>query len=184
VQPPDRVDSLAQPPSGPLRARTNATACLSRWWLVALGVSSVAIPLGIAKGLRGRDADNCGDQLLAQILEAQAQTAALQAQVRDLQARAASLAAAAARDGVILPDLRGTIANLNQVETQVNNTQSEITRALSDISGGDCSSTQLSQVPTVFRAQQEAFAAVQSVSNRLNQSEIQYDMDPSSTRRR
>jgi hypothetical protein len=170
----------AQPAATPPQAGGGG---LSRWWLAVLGIGAVAIPLGIAKGLRGNDVDGCTDQLRTQLLDAQAQTTALQTQVRDLQTRAASLAAAAARDGVILPDLPGTIANLSQVEAQVNSTQSEITRALSDFSGGDCSSAQLSQVPTLLRAQQEAFTAVQSASNRLNRSEVQYNTDPSSTRR-
>ena len=149
---------------------------ISRAWLLVLGIGMVAIPLGIAKGLRGNDADTCGDELQTQLSQAQAQAAALQTQVRNLQTNLNRLSAAAARQNVVISNLPGLLAEANRLETQANDAQSRITRLLNDIDGpcGSISSTQRAELQTATNDLNNVFQATQTLSNTSSQVFSQY----------
>jgi hypothetical protein len=149
---------------------------ISRAWLLVLGIGMVAIPLGIAKGLRGNDGDACGDELRTQLSQAQAQAAALQTQVRNLQTNLNGLSAAAARQNVVISNLPALLAEANRLETQVNDAQSRITRLLSDMDGpcGSISSTQRAELQTATNDLNTVFQATQTLSNATSQVLNQY----------
>jgi hypothetical protein len=140
---------------------------LSRWWLVALGIGSVAIPLGIAKGLRGNDAEACGDLLQAQLAQALAQVAALQTQIRNLQTNLNTLSAAAARQGVVISNLPALMAEANRLQTELNSAQSRITRLQNEVSGpcGSVSAAETAEVQLAMNELNNLFLSTQALAN-------------------
>ena len=136
----------------------------------------MATSLGIAKGLRGNDADTCGDELRTQLSQAQAQAAALQAQVRNIQTNLNGLSAAAARQNVVISNLPGVIAEANRLQTQLDDVQNRITRLLNEIDGpcGSISSTQRAELQTTTNDLNNLFQATQTLSNVSSQILNQY----------
>jgi len=146
------------------------------WLLVLSAVGMVAIPLAIAKGLRGNDADTCGDELRTQLNQAQAQAAALQTQVRNLQTNLNGLSGAAVRQNVVIGNLPGLLAEANRLETQLSDARSRITRLQNDIDGpcGSISSAQRGELQTATNDLNNLFQATQTLSNATSQVLNQY----------
>jgi hypothetical protein len=160
----------------PPAPQTGGGTGLSRAWLLVLGIGMVAIPLGIAKGLRGNDADTCGDEVRTQLNQAQAQAAALQTQVRNLQTNLNGLSAAAARQNVVISNLPGVIAEANRLEAELTSVQSRITRLVNEVDGpcGSFSSTQSAEIQMATNDLNGLFQATQTLAGVSSQLFSQY----------